>query len=171
MEMNDILNGLNSCGDSCCDRDSDCGGFNTDTSDMNCEFGSSNGSNSGFSNCGFGNCGFGNCGFGGCGFGSWIWILLILFYGGCGRNSFLGAGGYNNNNCCCCCKYGSKGKGECCCCNKYGGNNYANGTGGCSSYLFLLVILFLCNGNFPNNGIRPFNTGVRQFNTACGFGC
>ncbi|MBW6409165.1 hypothetical protein [Clostridium weizhouense] len=157
MEMNDILNGLNSCGDSCCDQDTDCGGFNNDTSGMN--FGNG---------CGFGpGCGAGpGCGvspaFGGCGFGSWIWILLILFYGGCGRNSFLGTGGYNNgyNNCCsCCCKK----KDDCCCCSR---NN--NGTGGCSSYLFLLVILFLCNGNFPNNGISPFNNAC---NTACGFGC
>ena len=62
MEMNDILNGLNSCDDDCCD-----------SMPSNCGCGSN------FGGPGMG--GFpGGCGQGcnGGGFGSWIWILLIL---------------------------------------------------------------------------------------------
>ena len=68
----------------------------------------------------------------GCGLGSWIWILLILFYSN--------QGGYGNrqvDNCCC----GHENKGF-----------------GCSSYLFLLVILFLCNG-CNGNGCGGFDQG------------
>ena len=79
MEMNDILNGLNSCDDDCCDSMPD-----------SCGCGPS------FGGPGMGGCNFGQ-GSNGCGFGSWIWILLILFYCGCGKNSMFGRG----NNCCC----------------------------------------------------------------------
>ena len=109
MEMNEILNGLNSCGCS-------------DNIAPQC-------SNQGpFNNIGAG-----------CGFGSWIWILLILFYSG-------GVGGGNNM---CCCKKERK---RDCCCEGYGGGY--GGAGNCSPYLFLLVILFLCNGcsGFGNCG-------------------
>ncbi|MBE6061988.1 MAG: hypothetical protein E7207_00165 [Clostridium butyricum] len=110
MEMNDILNGLNPCDDNCCDSGSD--------------------------NCGCGGQMPGN-GFPGAaclgngGFCSWIWILLILFYCGCGGNGLMGG---NNCGCCNCgCKGGSL----------FGGNS-------CTAYLFLLVILFLCNGGVNN---------------------
>lgn len=134
MEMNDILNGINSCDDDCSESMSD--------------------------NCGcapnFGGPGIGcfQGGFGqnlnGCGFGSWIWILLILFYCGCGRN--MGRGRYNG-----CCEK----KHDCCCEGRggYGGGLFAN----CSSYLFLLVILFLCN---TNNGKAGFG-GIGS-NIGCG---
>lgn len=58
---------------------------------------------------------------GGCGFGSWIWILLILFYSN--------QGGYGRH----------PGMDKCCCVKEDRGF-------GCHGYLFLLVILFLCNG-------------------------
>ena len=119
MEMNDILNGLNSCDDDCCDSTTDnCGcGSNFGGPGMGCFPG-----------------GFGQ-GSNGCGFGSWIWILLILFYCGCGRNNY---GRRMNDNCCCEKKHD-------CCCEK---GNYGGGVlGNCSSYLFLLVILFLCNSS------------------------
>lgn len=67
---------------------------------------------------------------GGCGFGSWIWILLILFYtnqGGRGR--YGGHGKYHHDDE----YYYGRDKGRC-------------GGGYCGGYLFLLVILFLCNG-------------------------
>jgi hypothetical protein len=99
MEMNEILNGLNSC------ESSD--GFGGINSRRECNEG----------------CGFGN------GFGSWIWILLILFY----------SSGNRGNNCC----YERKAKHDCCC-NPGSGN--VGGYGNVSGYLFLLVILFLCNG-------------------------
>ena len=88
--------------------------------------------------------GFGNCGNFGCGFGSWIWILLILFY--------AGQGGTANTGCCC----GNTASNNCCCNNSYN-NAYNNGSFCGGGYLFLLVILFLCNGTFGcgNNG---FNT-------------
>ena len=71
MEMNEILNGLNSCG--CNDGVA----AQCPTQPI------------GTCNTGCGN------GFGFGGFGSWIWILLILFYsGGFG-------GGNNNRGCCC----------------------------------------------------------------------
>lgn len=132
MEMNDILNGINSCDDDCCESMSD--------------------------NCGcapnFGGPGIGGFpgGFGqnlnGCGFGSWIWILLILFYCGCGRN--MGRGRYDN----CCCE-----KKHDCCCERgsgYGGGIFAN----CSSYLFLLVILFLCNTNNSKAGFGGIGSNI-----------
>lgn len=80
----------------------------------------------------------------GCGFGSWIWILLILFY--------AGQGGTANTGCCC----GNTASNNCCCNNSYN-NAYNNGSFCGGGYLFLLVILFLCNGTFGcgNNG---FNT-------------
>ena len=81
--------------------------------------------------------GFNNFG-GGCGFGSWIWILLILFY--------AGQGGYGGNTGCCC-----NTNSNCCCGNNgnYGNNGFFGGMGNCGGgYLFLLVILFLCNGSF-----------------------
>lgn len=77
----------------------------------------------------------------GCGFGSWIWILLILFYAGQGGNA-----GYGGNSGCCC-----NTKSNCCCGNtgNYGNSGLFGGLGNCGGgYLFLLVILFLCNGNF-----------------------
>lgn len=61
---------------------------------------------------------------GGCGLGSWIWILLILFYSNQG-----GYGGHYAVDKCCHVK-----KDRCC------GSGFGGG------YLFLLVILFLCNG-------------------------
>ncbi len=145
MEMNDILNGLSSCeettsSDSSCASDNCCGGQNMGQLGL------------GAGPLGFGG-GLGN-GFG-CGFGCWIWILLILFYS-CGGNGLLGgcnnsSNGYGScNNSCCnnsCCN-------NSCCCNN--GNNNGGGLfgglfGNCTAYLFLLVILFLCNSNF--NGI------------------
>ncbi|NLL30207.1 MAG: hypothetical protein GX258_04040 [Clostridiales bacterium] len=57
----------------------------------------------------------------GCGFNSWIWILLILFYSGRRRND--------------------------CCCPKRRRRSDVRGIGsesGCG-FLFLLVILFICN--------------------------
>lgn len=136
MEMNDILNGINSCDDDCCDSIPD--------------------------NCGcapnFGGSGIG-CfpgGFGqnltGCGFGSWIWILLILFYCGCGRN--FGRGKYD-----CCCEK----KRDCCERGNYGGGIFGN----CSSYLFLLVILFLCNTSNGKAGFGGFG-GMAPNNIGCG---
>ena len=145
MEMNDILNGLNSCDDDCCDSMSD-----------NCSCGPS------FGGPGIGGFpgGIGNCcqGSNGCGFGSWIWILLILFYCGCGKNNILGRG----NNCCC------EKKEECCCTRGSSGGGIL---GNCSSFLFLLVILFLCNSNNNQNlgfcgGLNPCNN-----NFSCGTGC
>lgn len=124
MEMNDILNGLNSCDDNYCDTEAN----------NNCCCGNNIGGNPGFNP---------GCG---CGLGSWIWILLILFY--CGGSGILGNGTMGNNRCCCdpccdpCCCESQKAD-NCCCC-----NNTKNGglLGNCSAYLFLLVILFLCNG-------------------------
>jgi hypothetical protein len=129
MEMNDILNGINSCDEDCCESRTD-----------SCSCGPSFGGFPG---------GFGQ-NITGCGFGSWIWILLILFYCGCGRN--LGRGRYNNN---CCCEK----KNDCCDRGNYGGGLFGN----CSSYLFLLVILFLCNTNNGNSGF----CGIGQ-NIGCG---
>ena len=79
----------------------------------------------------------GNGNFGG-GFGSWIWILLILFYAGQGGNAGnSGCCGNTNSNCCC----GNSGN--------YGNSGFFGGLGNCGGgYLFLLVILFLCNGSF-----------------------
>lgn len=125
MEMNEILNGLNSCG------------CNDNVAPQCPPQGIPN-------NFGGGCGGFGG-GFGG--FGSWIWILLILFYSG-----GFGGGRGNNNNSCCCKKQSKK---ECCC----NSNSGTSGFGNCGPYLFLLVILFLCNGcsgigngNFGNCG-------------------
>ncbi|MDV4150924.1 hypothetical protein R0131_08755 [Clostridium sp. AL.422] len=122
MEMNEILNGLNSCGCS-------------DDVSSNC----SNQSIGSFNN-------------NGCfGFGSWIWILLILFYsGGFG-------GGYGGNRAYRCCKKERK-RDHCCeeydpCCDGGYGSRFGGGLGSCTPYLFLLVILFLCNGSgFGNCG-------------------
>jgi hypothetical protein len=140
MEMNDILNGLNSCDDDCSDSRTD-----------SCSCGPS------FGGPGFG--GFpGGCGQGitGCGFGSWIWILLILFYCGCGRNRMFGRG----RNCCC-------EREDDCGCNR---GNFGGGIlGNCSSFLFLLVILFLCNSN--NNHNLGFCGGLNPCNTNIGCGC
>ena len=82
--------------------------------------------------------GFGGNGHFGCGFGSWIWILLILFYAGQGGNAGnSGCCGNTNSNCCC----GNSGN--------YGNSGFFGGLGNCGGgYLFLLVILFLCNGSF-----------------------
>ena len=111
--------------------------------DMDCP--SYSGSES-ISNCNYGsnNYGTNNYGFG-CGFGSWIWILLILFYAGQGANT----------GCC----YGNKGSNNCCC--GYN-NNSNNGSFYGGGYLFLLVILFLCNGTFGcgNNGCNANYNGA-----------
>ena len=116
MEMNEILNGLNSCG---CN----------DNIAPNCP-------SQPIAQCNNGCFG---------GFGSWIWILLILFYSG-----GFGGGRGNSGNCCCqkkrrhdcCCK-----QDPCCCNNNAGGYGGDLGLGNCTPYLFLLVILFLCNGS------------------------
>lgn len=117
----------------------------------------------GYRSCGQG---FNN---GGCGFNSWIWILLILFYCGCGRNN-LGRGNVGSCDCCCekkcdcCCEKKD------CCCNKGGANS--GFLGSCAPYLFILVLLFLCNNNngigggFNNCG---FGGGVSPFGN--NFGC
>ena len=88
----------------------------------------------------------------GCGFGSWIWILLILFYAGQGGNS-----GYGGNSGCCCTKNNIN-----CCCGNSGKKGLFGGLGNCGGgYLFLLVILFLCNGNFGcgNSGYGNLGCG------------
>lgn len=72
---------------------------------------------------------------GGCGLGSWIWILLILFYSN--------QGGYGVDKCCC---------------GKKDGYGYGNTGFGCHGYLFLLVILFLCNG-CNSGGCGGFDPG------------
>lgn len=105
MEMNEILNGLNSSGHE----------------DFSC--------NSGFGTSDNQGCTSGVGGIGGLG-GSWIWILLILFY-----------------TC-----SGSRKKSHNHCCDDHGYGEMNESKGGCSSYLFLLVLLFLCNGNRNNNG-------------------
>ncbi len=82
--------------------------------------------------------GFGGCGNFGCGFGSWIWILLILFYAGQGGNT--GCCNTNTNSCC----------------GNTGNNGIFGGLGNCGGgYLFLLVILFLCNGSFGCGNMGP----------------
>ena len=140
MEMNDILNGLNSCDDDCCDSMSN-----------SCSCGPN------FGGPGIGGFpgGIGNCGQGvtGCGFGSWIWILLILFYCGCGRNNY----GRGRMDCCC-----EKEHDHCCHKESCGGGLLSN----CSCYLFLLVILFLCNNNNFNfnNGCCG---GINACGTSC----
>lgn len=135
MEMNDILNGLNSCDDSGCESMSN--------NNCCCE-GPGIGGPSFGGNCGFG--GFNGCG---CGLNSWIWILLILFYCGCGRSGLTGGYGGNNNACCCERKHD-----DCCGCGgNYGGGLLNSGLlNNCTAYLFLLVILFLCNGFGRNVG-------------------
>ena len=141
MEMNDILNGLNSC------SDDDCSESIPNNFSCGQSFGGSGfGGFPGGSGCNVGQ-GFGGQGFGnpcGCGFGSWIWILLILFYCGCGKGSRR-----MGNECCC------EKKHDCC----SGSGNYGGGfLGGgflssCSPYLFILVILFLCNNSFNGCGV------------------
>ena len=117
MEMNEILNGLNSCG---------CGDEKIQDCTPNC-----------VPNCNTG----GNAGFGG---GCWIWILLILLYSRSGSKSKS----HDDCYCCvkkkdhCCCE---KEKNDCCC-------EHNESKGGCSFYLFLLVILFICNGNGKDCG-------------------
>lgn len=159
MEMNDILNGLNPCDDNCCDSgpDNDCCGGQIPVNSYGFP---------GAAGLGYGGLGNGGLGNGiGCGFGSWIWILLILFYCGCGcgGNGLLGGRGYSNN--CGCCD-----RCECeCGCNNFRYNNNSIGGGlfcgnSCTSYLFLLVILFLCNGRFNNVGGFGGNCG------GCGIG-
>ena len=125
MEMNEILNGLNLCG---CN----------DNVAPNCP------------SQPIGNC----CNNNGCfgGFGSWIWILLILFYSG-----GFGGGYGNRGRSRCCCKESRRRDCCCeeCCCDGGGSGGYggSGGLGNCTPYLFLLVILFLCNGSgFGNCG-------------------
>ena len=85
--------------------------------------------------------GFGGNGNFGCGFGSWIWILLILFYAGQG-----GCGGYAGNTGYGC---GCNTSSNCCCGGNTSNSGFFGGLGNCGGgYLFLLVILFLCNGSF-----------------------
>lgn len=146
MEMNEILNGLNSCGSddnfapSCRSRE--------------------------FESCGNDGCGFGGCGFG----GWWIWILLILFYSG--GFGFGGNRGQGQGQMMCCCKKGRKG--ECCCepmcctpmcCDGGGFGGFGGvGLGNCTPYLFLLVILFLCSGSgFGGCGGGCGNFGLGGF--------
>lgn len=101
----------------------------------------------------------------GCGFGSWIWILLILFYSsgfagnccGCGNNCGCGCG----NNCGCGCGNNC----GCGCGNNCGCGNANNASNSCSQYLFLLVILFLCNSNCGGCGYG-FDNGF--FGGGCG---
>ena len=140
MEMNDILNGLNSCDDDCSESTSN---------SFSC------GPRFGGQGMGCFPGGFSQGGVTGCGFGSWIWILLILFYCGCGRNNRRG------NDCCC------EKKRDCGC--ERGG--YGGGIlGNCSSYLFLLVILFLCNNGNQNSGcVGGLNACSNNF--GCGTGC
>ncbi|WP_459480845.1 hypothetical protein [Clostridium saccharoperbutylacetonicum] len=147
MEMNDILNGLNSCSDDCCESA-------PNTSGCGPNFGGP-----GFGGCGGfpGGSGFGNsCG---CGFGSWIWILLILFYCGCGKNFGRVGSGYGYGGGCGC---GCEKKRECCC----EGGNYGGFLSNCSPYLFVLVILFLCNNSFNGCGV---GSGINPCNN--NFGC
>lgn len=161
MEMNDILNGLNSCDDDCCDS-------TTNSCSCGPNFG---GPGIGGFPGGIG--GFGPGFAGGCGFGSWIWILLILFYCGCGRGGYGRRGG---NECCCCepkcCECCCEPKCDCCC-NKGNSGFLSN----CSPYLFILVILFLCNNNFNVGGFNGcgfngFGGGINPFNNlGCGTGC
>ncbi|EHI98888.1 hypothetical protein CDLVIII_2226 [Clostridium sp. DL-VIII] len=164
MEMNDILNGLNSCDDDCCDSTTN-----------NCSCGPNFGG-PGIGGFPGGIGGFGPGFAGGCGFGSWIWILLILFYCGCGRGGYGRRGG---NSCCCepkccdCCECCCEPKCDCCC-NKGNGGLLSN----CSPYLFILVILFLCNNNFNGGGFgngcgfNGFGGGINPFNNlGCGTGC
>ena len=97
----------------------------------------------------------GNCGVNGCGFGSWIWILLILFYsnaGACGGNTGYGCA-----------------QNSCGCGGGYGQGGLFCGLGNCGGgYLFLLVILFLCNGCNGCNGVgNGFGYGT-GFDGACG---
>lgn len=114
-------------------NDMDCPSYSGSESISNCNYGSNN---YGTNNYGFG-----------CGFGSWIWILLILFY--------AGQGGTANTGCC----YGNKGSNNCCCGYNSNSNNGSFYGGG---YLFLLVILFLCNGTFGcgNNGCNANYNGA-----------
>lgn len=86
----------------------------------------------------------------GCGFGSWIWILLILFYAGQG-----GCGGYAGNTGYGC---GCNTSSNCCCGGNTSNNGFFGGLGNCGGgYLFLLVILFLCNGSFGcGNNALPY---------------
>lgn len=56
----------------------------------------------------------------GCGFNSWIWILLILFYSGRRRN-------------------------DCCCPKRRRSDVRGIGSESGCGFLFLLVILFICN--------------------------
>ena len=140
MEMNDILNGLNSCDDDC-----------SESTSSSCGCGSNFGGSGGCFPGGFGQGGFGQGGVTGCGFGSWIWILLILFYCGCGRK--------NTNNCC------RERRDECCDRGRSGGGILGN----CGSYLFLLVILFLCN-NGNQNSCLGGGCGS-QNNFGCGTSC
>ena len=137
MEMNDILNGLNSCDDDCSESTSN--SFSCGPSFG----GQGNGCFPG---------GFGQGGVTGCGFGSWIWILLILFYCGCGRK--------NTNNCCC------EKKDDCCCDRGRSGGGIL---GNCGSYLFLLVILFLCNNSNQSAGFGG-GCGLPN-NFGCGTSC
>ena len=133
MEMNDILNGLNPCDDNNSSTSTD------SSSDSCCCCGVNNNNQAGIGMNPLAGLGAGGLG---CGFGSWIWILLILFYCGCGNGLMGGNNCGNNNNCCC----------------NSGGNNYGNNGlfggmfGSCTGYLFLLVILFLCNSNFGGCG-------------------
>lgn len=124
MEMNEILNGLNSCG------------CNDNVAPQCPPQGIPN-------NFGGGCGGFGG-GFGG--FGSWIWILLILFYSG-----GFGGGRRNNNNNCCCCKKESKK--ECCCNNNSGTSGFGN-CGPYLFLLVILFLCNGCSGigNFGNCG-------------------
>lgn len=153
MEMNDILNGLNSCDDSSSDS----------VSSDNCYCG---GQNIG-PIVGAGPLGGGL----GCGFGSWIWILLILFYCGCGGSGFLG--GSNGRSCGCnsCCNNNSCGCNSCC--NNGGGSNgglFGGMFGNCTAYLFLLVILFLCN-NHNNVGCASPYGALNGYGANYNFGC
>lgn len=151
MEMNDILNGLNSCDDDC-----------SDSMSNSCSCGPNFGG-PGIGGFPGGIGGFGQ-GFTGCGFSSWIWILLILFYCGCGK----GKGGYGHDNCCC-----HEKKHDCCCEKKYdcccGKGSYGGGIlSNCSPYLFILVILFLCNNTNVGFG-GGCNPCINNF--GCGTSC
>lgn len=128
MQMNDIIDGLNSCD---CSAGTQAANFNNVP----------------------------GYGYSGCGFSWWIWILLILFYSNQGYGNARVA-----NNCCC-----NDNKNDCCCCCGNAGYSNAGNYSGFGGYLFLLVILFLCNGcnGYGNNFYSGYNQGFDALSGCC----